>query len=640
MTDTNTCDAPSDMILAESPMPFVIFTGANAAANHLLELVRVTTSSPALQTSGEQACYAVPLPVWSMDKGSSITKWMIGSGAPSNEPAEDDLSALKPDILLCPPGASPSASSARQDIQALHAALYYHPRSGGLVFENRSGNLIVYEEGDKDGQDLTLTKHTTMQTLLWKQKNYLQFGEHRFLISFAADSRDQVYIGRQFDEVIGCVYGSLCPSVLFNFARTPAAKLDWYIATHRLFPGGRLSAGIDVRTGQPLVVKRVSKTDPMARHQIIARLQAMYRQDKGPQEGILKALDVWCKFGRLSHNLHHEQGGPCHCDYIEYSMPIAEHSFDDMPWNEVTADDRIRYFWQTLIGLTKLHGMGILHGNISHKSLLILTEEGREAPASDEYLLKCLKAVLSVCMRPTKARKQSLYIAPELSTGFLQQYFDGLPLESGAQGTGGDEPVDVASYRDDASVPVGESCGQTLESSCATLNDATASVPEVLSNDEGELVQWGPNDTEVTLGDVSDGDVSDGDGWQPIDGIAGTNGTEADVWALAMSWLSTLIAIPAETTITRDIHSQLLDDLDAKTNSSSSTNEKIMALIIRDMLCWDPWARPSAADTLQHPAWQVIMKRMENEEDKKRKRGGLTRQDSQMTLIYDCNACP
>ncbi|ETR97553.1 hypothetical protein M419DRAFT_91138 [Trichoderma reesei RUT C-30] len=561
MTDENVSDPASSIVRTGSSMPFVVFAGANAAANHLLELVRVTTSpsalqapgDPALEAPGDQARYVLPVPVWTMEKDSSITKWMIGSGAPPSS-AEDGLTAAQPDILLCPPGASASASSARQDIHPLHAVLYFHPRSGGLVFENRSGNLIVYEGGGKDGQDLVLTKYTTMQTLLWKRENYLQFGEHRFLISFVSQSTDdQVYIGQQFDNIIGCLYGSLAPSTLFNFTPGPDAHLNWHIAVHKLFPKKRLAAGIDVRTGQPLVVEKVSKKDSMARQYIVTRLQAIYRTDIGPQEGIMKALDVWCNVGRLCHNLRHERGGPCHCEYIEYSMPVAEHSFQDMPWDEVTANDRIHYFRQTLVGLAKLHDMGIRHGNISPTSLLLLTEEGCEMPDSDRYSVKKLKAVLSVCMQPTKTAKQSLCIAPELLAGLFFRYWDLItPDESGAQGTGENEA--------------------------------------------------------------------------------------ADVWALAMSWLSTLIALPSETIITRDIHSRLLDDLDAQINSSGTTNEKIMALIIRDMLCWDPQARPRAEDALQHPAWSVIMMRLANEEDKKRKRGGISRQGSQSELREDKRA--
>jgi serine/threonine protein kinase len=642
MTDENVSDPASSIVRTGSSMPFVVFAGANAAANHLLELVRVTTSpsalqapgDPALEAPGDQARYVLPVPVWTMEKDSSITKWMIGSGAPPSS-AEDGLTAAQPDILLCPPGASASASSARQDIHPLHAVLYFHPRSGGLVFENRSGNLIVYEGGGKDGQDLVLTKYTTMQTLLWKRENYLQFGEHRFLISFVSQSTDdQVYIGQQFDNIIGCLYGSLAPSTLFNFTPGPDAHLNWHIAVHKLFPKKRLAAGIDVRTGQPLVVEKVSKKDSMARQYIVTRLQAIYRTDIGPQEGIMKALDVWCNVGRLCHNLRHERGGPCHCEYIEYSMPVAEHSFQDMPWDEVTANDRIHYFRQTLVGLAKLHDMGIRHGNISPTSLLLLTEEGCEMPDSDRYSVKKLKAVLSVCMQPTKTAKQSLCIAPELLAGLFFRYWDLItPDESGAQGTGENEAVAAAVPNDANSLSLGESDDQAMESFCASLNDATASIPELPSNDTAELAQRILNDADAMLGDVSGGN-----GWQLVDDMQYLDGKEADVWALAMSWLSTLIALPSETIITRDIHSRLLDDLDAQINSSGTTNEKIMALIIRDMLCWDPQARPRAEDALQHPAWSVIMMRLANEEDKKRKRGGISRQGSQSELREDKRA--
>ncbi|KAL6856316.1 hypothetical protein J3F83DRAFT_764035 [Trichoderma novae-zelandiae] len=621
--EANTSDASSSMVYAGSTMPFVVFTGENVAAIHLLDLVRMTTSSPALQASDNESRYCLPVPVWYMEGDGHVKKWFIGTGTPP-ELAEAGPSTVEPELLLSPPGASLSASCAREHIRPLHAALHFHRRSGGLMLENRSGQPIVYEKGGKNERDVTLTKHTTKQTLLWKQKNYLRFGEYLFSVSFVADPLDQAYIDQQFDEDIGRLYGSLPPSLLFNFAPKVHAQLNWHIAMHKPFPNGRIAAGIDIRTGQPLVVKGVSKRNPMARHYIVARLQAMYRDDIGPQEGIMKALDVWCKHGRLSHNLHHEQGELCHCEQMEYSMPIAEHSFHDMPWNEVTADDRIRYFKQTLVGLAKLHEMGITHGHISPTSLLILTEEGRETPASDESLLKDRKAVLSVCMQPTKVRTQSLCVAPELSDGCLLQPLDEIPSESGAQGTGGNEPVGAAPY-DDASVSLGGSYDQAMESLYASLNNAIDSVPEVLGNDAVELVHWVSDDTDESLSDVSDGDE-----WQQAAELQDLDGTEADVWALAVSWLSTLIALPTETRITKDIHSRLLDDLDARTNSSSCTNEKIMALIIRDMLCWDPRARPRAATALQHAAWSVIMMRLVNEEDKKRKRGGLCRHGSEI----------
>ncbi|PTB72281.1 hypothetical protein M440DRAFT_1433858 [Trichoderma longibrachiatum ATCC 18648] len=635
MDDTNAPDSPSSIVHARSPMPFVVFAGANAAAKHLLELIRVTTSSPTLETSGQQARYAITVPVWPTEKGSSILKWTIGSGVPPT-PAGNDLSAAStapPDILLCPPGASDSASSARQDISPLHAALYFHPRSGGLVFENRSGSLIVYEGGDRNGQDVTLTKHTTMQTVLWKQDNYLQFGEHRFVVSFVAKSSDEAYIGQQFDDIIGCLYDSLAPSTLFNFAPRPDAKLQWYIAIHKLFPSGRLTAGTDVRTGQPLAVKRVSKIDMLARRQIVTRLQVMYRTDIGPQEGIMKALDVWCEVGRLSHNLHHEQGGPCRCQWIEYSMPIAEHSFQDMPWQQVKADDRIRYFRQTLIGLAKLHESGIAHGHITPTSLLLLTEEGREMPTCDEYSVKELKAILSLCMPSTEVRTPNLCMAPELVQELIQQCASRMAYSGTvAQDTDGNEAVGAAAHSD-ASVTVEDFNDQEMEPLQASLDNTAAPVPEALSNDAAGLAHWNSSDAAVALMDMFDGAE-----WKPADDTQALDGTEADVWALAMSWLSTLIALPAPSLITEEIHSSLLDDLDAKTNSSVSTNEKIMALIIRDMLCWDPRARPSAEVALQHAAWSVIKMRLANEEDKKRKRGGIDQQGNQSELREDKRA--
>lgn len=82
------------------------------------------------------------------------------------------------------------------------------------------------------------------------------------------------------------------------------------------------------------------------------------------------------------HDDQHEGEGeslpdPC-CPIVYYSMPLAEHSFADMPWATVNYQDRLRFFRQTLMGLRTLHKRGIIHSRISPKALALQLDEARE----------------------------------------------------------------------------------------------------------------------------------------------------------------------------------------------------------------------------------------------------------------------
>ncbi|KAL7812175.1 hypothetical protein V8C44DRAFT_364900 [Trichoderma aethiopicum] len=613
MADANNSGASPNDTLASSSMPFVILTGENSAAMYLLDLVRIQASPPLLEVHHGKSRYVLPVPKWSMNEGGKIPSWLMGAGSPPG-PAGTAASTLEPDILLCPPGDSDGATCARRSIEHLHAALYFNPRSGGLMLENRSGNPIIYEHGGKDEQDVMLTKYTTQRTLLWKQKNYLIFGEYRFAVSFVTDDLGQAYkayVDDQFNRNIGRLYNALAPSTLLNFIPSRFATLYRDIAAHKVFPNNRMMAGIDIRTGEPVVLKALYR-DSLTLHDAFVRLSIMSDVNRGPREGLLKVLDYWCKCEPTDNIL-------CPCERIDYSVPLAEHSFQDMPWHQVTADDRIRYFRQTLTGLASLHASGITHGHISPTSLLLLAEKRSEASASEEYLLKNLKAVLSVCMRPCKQRTQSLCIAPELLTGPLPQDSNDVSSASEAQETGDNQVVDAApQYESNASVDA------------YLTPESLEVIDESLDNNlADQLIIVGANNTIDAIGQpiVRDADNME----QVLDEVPEAlprdpeieerlqmtiRAMAADVWALAMSWLCVLVDLPDQKHITRDIHRQLLGDLEEKTNKGS-INEQMMALVIRRMLQWEPQQRLSAGDAL--PAWDLMMIKG----DKKRKRAEM-----------------
>lgn len=105
---------PDEVVGAQSTPPkdtvtFALFSAANTAAAHLLDNIRSEVSPPTLIRHKKSIGYHLSA------KSSSECEeeiWRIGAGPPIAM-LEKDLDHLKPDIQLCPPGDSLSATIAR-----------------------------------------------------------------------------------------------------------------------------------------------------------------------------------------------------------------------------------------------------------------------------------------------------------------------------------------------------------------------------------------------------------------------------------------------------------------------------------------------------------------------------------------------
>ncbi|KAM0253301.1 hypothetical protein ACHAQJ_007355 [Trichoderma viride] len=517
MTGTAVLDvAPSTtsataQIEGEGDIQFAVFSGENPAAIHLLETVKLTASPPTLQTNGDMIGYQLSIPVSSKGESSGRHRWFIGAGAP---PALEKT-CIEPEIRLGPPGDSPGVRQVRKAIHDLHAILYFHPNSGALLLMTRSRKPIMYEEGGADSSNLEISSQGNTLTVLWKRTNYLNFGSYRFAVHFVARGKDKDRFNQRFNMNLNCHYHALPPSDLLNFIPSLKPSIRWNISLHRRIQNSLIVSGIDVRTGQPVAVKGL-KNNPKTRQYIMDRLQIAHQIRDELPEGILDVIDIWCEHGASPPCFLEEKRKASKCQMLYYSMPLAEHGFDNMPWDGVKPDSRSLYFYQSLLGLSEIHQKGITHGHISPRSLLILTETERRVSAHDACRHK--KAVISLSMRQSKKHNEGLCIPPEA-----------------------------------------------------------------------------------------------------VGRRNGLDGAKADIWALAVSWLSALAGPQGNTNITENLYANLLRTLD-KLGEEDLVEGPLVALI-RKMLDWEPQNRPSAIDALNHEAWKPVLEQKQvMEEDRKRKR--------------------
>lgn len=401
---------PAEVLEALSTPPrdtvtFALFSAANTAAIHLLDSVRSEISPSTLIRHEKTIGYQ--LSTQSSGECESKDLWRIGAGPPTAI-LERNLDHLKPDIQLCPPGDSLSATIARHFIKDIHAAIQLHRKSGVLVLKTKCfRRSVVYERGDVDQEDLVLRLPDRQSCVLWRSQNFLRFGDYRFVLEFVKQAQDEDKITVQPSG-----YRGLHLSPTLGPASTAESKTSWNIWLHNKIPDTSVTSGVNIYTGEPVAVKQLrNKTAlmPYTSH----RLQVARQYDEDRDKGVLGILDVWCE-----HNI----SPPCSadrrnkiddniCKRTFYSMPLAKNNFCDMPWAKIEYEKRLALFYQTLTGLAELHQQNIIHGNILPESLLIFAEpelmtEGKSPPQ---------RAVISLNMRKRKKKPEaSVCVAPEI----------------------------------------------------------------------------------------------------------------------------------------------------------------------------------------------------------------------------------
>ncbi|KAK1240356.1 hypothetical protein MKX07_004384 [Trichoderma sp. CBMAI-0711] len=410
MTDS-TAASDSAPANAASSVEFAVFSAVNEAAIHLLETIQCRSSPPTLKSDENEIGYRLSIKLPCDEARPEEFRWSIGAG-PSPAMIEKRLCRHRqPDILLCPPGRTPSSAAVRRFIKDMHAMVHFHPQSGVLLLRSISGRPIIYEQGDVGDEDLILDVMAHQSTcVLRRKRNLLRFGEYRFALEFVTTEEDRDRLIAQLDKNLYCCYNGSPPSQLLNFMPTSHSETSWNVWLHQRIPNTSVMAGVHIFTGQPVAVKEL-QVNPRTREHILDRLQVVSQYSGKSEQGVLGIIDTWCG---------HDTSPPCHfsenettdhCHQLFYSMPLAKYTFLNMPWVEVQPKTRLLLFYQTLVGLAELHRQGIIHGNIRPDSLFVLPSI-QPSPTADRSVPK--KAVISLCMKQTATPNPSICIAPEI----------------------------------------------------------------------------------------------------------------------------------------------------------------------------------------------------------------------------------
>ncbi|KAL7921409.1 kinase-like domain-containing protein [Trichoderma austrokoningii] len=394
------------------PVNFATLGAANLAAIQLLDLVKAGASPSTLESSENGIGYR--LSAISSPNDSNIKHlWRIGAG-PSQKMPDKDVERAEPDILLCPPGKSYSATLAHKDILAIHATLELHPKSDVLVLKTKSNrHPIIYKKGDIGNRDLEMASLDKNSCVMRRKRNYLRIGEYEFVLELASRGLDG---HNEEPKVDSPYYPGLYASPIVSSANMAFPRISWNVWLHHKKLHTAITSGVNIYTGDPVAVKELPPRKALA-SQVHSRLRIASQYSKDLDKGVLGVLDVWCE---------HNTSPPCFfdkrreasdtCQKIFYSTPLAKHSFVDMPWNDVEYENRLVFLYQTLSGLVKLHQQRVIHGNIRPDSLLIF-----DAPESTESTesagkLNALpgRAVISPAIRHTIRCNKSVCAAPEL----------------------------------------------------------------------------------------------------------------------------------------------------------------------------------------------------------------------------------
>jgi serine/threonine protein kinase len=94
--------------------------------------------------------------------------------------------------------------------------------------------------------------------------------------------------------------------------------------------------------------------------------------------------------------------------------------------------------------------------------------------------------------------------------------------------------------------------------------------------------------------------------------------TKLDIWALAVSWLFAFTTPPKNMKIRKQSYSGLKSTLDTQTKRGFI--KEPLAMLLRQMLAWEPKDRPTATEALADEVWKPIRDEKQKEEDTKKRR--------------------
>ncbi|KAI1736667.1 kinase-like domain-containing protein [Xylaria scruposa] len=359
---------------------FATFEPGSISAVHLLETVKVAASpnhylSQCLISNDENLLYLLSIrPVTGDEAAPALTHvatWRIGAG-PTPQLREKGVPCCEVDLLICPPGRSAGSTLARQSIGSVHAILQIHAASGSLLLRNIYKKPIIYLRGHPDGRHLTL--HGGNSCLLFHQYNHLRFGDYEFVLGFSLDSlEDRDNFRTQRNQLLLNSYGQW-PSQHLDVVPSPSHMTNSDVRIHRTLSQetGRCTySGIRLHTGEPVLLRRIYCSTG-TQHQVQNELQVTAMFDASASFGVLGMLgQAWCQHG-VSPPCQIESETPA--EDVYYATRLVEYDFLSLPLPELRTESDILldYFHQTLKGLAKLHGKGLIHGRLSPASLVLV----------------------------------------------------------------------------------------------------------------------------------------------------------------------------------------------------------------------------------------------------------------------------
>jgi hypothetical protein len=154
-----------------------------------------------------------------------------------------------------------------------------------------------------------------------------------------------------------------------------------------------LMIGVCIATGRPVAItkllyQRGTVGDVRTKVVNMRETAAMDDGDGGISSGLLGLLDCWSDHDGCAdcNGLPDPQGllacrtlrkflEPAEPETVWYTTPLPEFDFSDAPWGRLGVETRRAYFHQTLVGLARIHGHGMIHGRICPESLALVPEE-------------------------------------------------------------------------------------------------------------------------------------------------------------------------------------------------------------------------------------------------------------------------
>ncbi|KAL6691297.1 kinase-like domain-containing protein [Trichoderma pleuroticola] len=382
---------------SQQPVHSISFSAANTSAIHLLESLSYTTAAPSNLKRDKRAIrYHLQIPsLLSSNYDANEPIWELGAGPVMGSEA----SSREPEILLCPPEDSLGTETARRFIAPIQASLHF-VKSGALILKSHCNERpIIYEQGSIHDKDIELRPDGRQTCVMRRARNFLRFGDYRFVLEFVTEERDQDNSQVQPNQprhdddgldpvqILGCAPMVYCKT--FNNV--------WF---HPI-PHTSRTSGVNIYTGEPVVVttlrlNSLSKTE--RKHLLIA---SQYH-DK-PHKGVLGVLGVWCDHKRLTRDFLVGVEDPVCRSQVHYSTPIAKCNFEIIGRMNVEYQQLLLYLYQTLLGLAELHHRQVSHGRIKPSSLLLLEDTHDAIPAPNQS--PPLKACLSLPIEPSEVWK-------------------------------------------------------------------------------------------------------------------------------------------------------------------------------------------------------------------------------------------